>query len=89
MGKGRNNGNSNGQQDQQQGGQFTADQFQDKDITCKEGQSCLTPGGTFTWTAGEQAFYANKGFDTPPVRCKPCRDRNKEKRDQGGQRAHR
>ena len=42
--------------------------YVDKDIICAD---C---GTTFTWTAPEQAFYASKGFNTEPKRCKPCRD---------------
>lgn len=95
MGKGKHqhrqdqNQQQQPQQDPQAEGQHTADEYTDQDINCKEGQNCQS-GGTFTWTAGEQAFYANKGFG-PPVRCKPCRDANKEKRSQGHhgqQRAH-
>jgi CxxC-x17-CxxC domain-containing protein len=43
-------------------------EFQDQQITCSD---C---GGLFTFTAGEQEFYARKGFSSPPKRCKPCRD---------------
>ena len=28
-------------------------------------------------TAGEQEFYAEKGFQNEPQRCKPCRDARK------------
>lgn len=45
--------------------------FQDKNIVCKD---C---GQTFTFTAGEQEFYAEKGFAQEPQRCKPCRDARK------------
>ena len=41
--------------------------FHDQYITCVD---C---GDEFTWTAGEQAFFASKGL-APPKRCKPCRD---------------
>lgn len=40
--------------------------MQDKIIVCKD---C---GKEFTFTAGEQEFYAEKGFNGP-VRCKECR----------------
>jgi hypothetical protein len=30
----------------------------------------------FVFTAGEQAFYQDRGF-TKPRRCKPCRDQRK------------
>jgi hypothetical protein len=38
--------------------------------------------GEFVFTAGEQAFYAEKGY-VPTKRCKPCRDAKKLER-QGG-----
>lgn len=41
--------------------------YQDKTLTCKK---C---GTEFTFTAGEQAFYAGRGFRHPPQRCKSCR----------------
>jgi CxxC-x17-CxxC domain-containing protein len=28
---------------------------------------------SFTWTAGEQAFFQAKGLTNPPKRCKPCK----------------
>lgn len=57
--------------------------FEDKEMNCAEGASCIS-GGKFVWTAGEQDFFAQKGFDTPPKRCKPCRDRKKANQDQNG-----
>ncbi len=45
--------------------------FQDKIIVCKD---C---GTEFTFTAREQEFYAEKGFENEPQRCKPCRDARK------------
>ena len=44
---------------------------------------CLDCGSEFVFTAGEQLFYADKGFKNEPKRCKPC----KAKRNQmlGGQ----
>ena len=44
---------------------------QDKTLTCKD---C---GAEFVFTAGEQEFYAEKGFVNEPQRCKPCRDARK------------
>ena len=41
--------------------------YQDRTITCVE---C---GNSFVWTAGEQEFYAQKGFTNEPKRCKPCK----------------
>ena len=45
--------------------------FEDKVLTCKE---C---GAEFTFSASEQEFYAEKGFQNEPQRCKPCRDARK------------
>lgn len=45
--------------------------FEDKTLICKE---C---GSEFTFTAGEQEFYAEKGFQNEPQRCKGCRDSRK------------
>lgn len=41
--------------------------YEDKILTCKD---C---GEEFTFTSGEQEFYAEKGFANEPQRCKPCR----------------
>ncbi len=41
--------------------------YEDKTIKCKD---C---GKEFTFTAGEQEFYAQKGLTNEPVRCKECR----------------
>lgn len=41
--------------------------FEDKTLVCKE---C---GNEFVFTAGEQEFYAEHGFQNEPQRCKPCR----------------
>ena len=46
--------------------------FEDKTLVCKE---C---GKEFVFTAGEQEFYAEKGFQNEPQRCKACRDKNAE-----------
>ena len=54
--------------------------FQDKTIVCKE---C---GNEFVFTAGEQEFYAEKGFENEPTRCKACRDARKKRMNDGGQR---
>jgi len=45
--------------------------YEDKTLVCKE---C---GKDFTFTAGEQEFYAEKGFQNEPQRCKECRDARK------------
>lgn len=45
--------------------------FEDKTLTCKD---C---GNDFVFSAGEQEFYAEKGFVNEPQRCKECRDKRK------------
>ncbi len=45
--------------------------FEDKTLVCKD---C---GAEFVFTAGEQEFYAEKGFVNEPQRCKECRDSRK------------
>ena len=51
--------------------------YEDMEIICAD---CEKP---FIFEAGEQKFFAEKGF-TLPKRCKPCRDARKAKRDGGG-----
>ena len=41
--------------------------YEDKTLVCKD---C---GNEFIFTAGEQEFYAEKGFENEPQRCKECR----------------
>lgn len=57
--------------------------FQDKTLVCKE---C---GNEFVFTAGEQEFYAEKGFENEPNRCKTCRDARKRRMNDGGRRQNR
>ncbi|MBQ8551604.1 MAG: zinc-ribbon domain containing protein [Clostridia bacterium] len=45
--------------------------YQDEKLICKD---C---GEEFVFTAGEQEFYAEKGFQNKPQRCKACRDARK------------
>lgn len=52
--------------------------FTDKTITCRD---C---GNEFVFTAGEQAFYAEKGFNNEPTRCRDCRGNRKRERTDGG-----
>ena len=49
--------------------------MEDKSITCKE---CGRP---FTFTVRDQQFYAEKGFQNEPQRCRECRNARK---GQGG-----
>ena len=48
--------------------------FQDKTLVCKD---C---GKEFVFSAGEQAFYAEKGFKNEPARCHECRDKRRRER---------
>jgi CxxC-x17-CxxC domain-containing protein len=34
---------------------------------------CIDCGAEFVFTAGEQLFFADKGFKNEPKRCKPCK----------------
>ena len=45
--------------------------YEDETLVCKE---C---GNEFVFTAGEQTFYAEKGFQNKPKTCKACRDAKK------------
>ena len=45
--------------------------YEDKTLICQE---C---GKEFIWTAGEQQFYAEKGFTNEPKRCSECREKRK------------
>lgn len=38
---------------------------------------CVDCGNEFVFTAGEQEFYASKGYTNKPKRCKACRDAKK------------
>ena len=46
--------------------------FGDKSIQCSD---C---GTTFNFTAGEQKFFASKGFTNEPKRCVQCRRAKKQ-----------
>ena len=46
----------------------------DKTLVCKD---C---GAEFVFTEGEQAFYAEKGFEHEPTRCAECRKARKNAR---------
>lgn len=57
--------------------------FADKTLTCRD---C---GNEFTFTSGEQEFYAQKGFDNEPTRCSSCRQSRKQTRNSGGSDSYR
>ncbi|HEX9015816.1 MAG TPA: zinc-ribbon domain containing protein [Chloroflexota bacterium] len=52
--------------------------FADRTLTCRD---C---GAQFTFTAGEQEFYATKGFANDPTRCPGCRATHRSQRASGG-----
>ena len=52
--------------------------FQDKNLTCVD---C---GQSFVFTAGEQEFYASKGYTNEPKRCPTDRAARKSERGGGG-----
>ena len=47
--------------------------YEDKTLVCKD---C---GAEFVFTAGEQEFYAEKGFQNEPTRCKACRQAREDR----------
>ena len=51
--------------------------FEDRELQCAD---C---GATFTFTAGEQEFFASKGYTNDPKRCPSCRQARKAERSGG------
>lgn len=58
------------------------EEFEDKKI------QCIDCGEEFTFTAGEQAFYKEKGLDNEPKRCRECRNKKKEERNRRQENFH-
>ena len=54
--------------------------YQDKTLVCRD---C---GKEFVFTAGEQEFYAESGFQNEPTRCRECRQAHKAARNNGAAR---
>ncbi|MCL2867358.1 MAG: zinc-ribbon domain containing protein [Clostridia bacterium] len=54
--------------------------YEDKTLVCKD---C---GAEFVFTVGEQEFFAEKGFQNIPTRCRDCRQARKVNRNAGGPR---
>jgi len=50
----------------------------DKEVTCGD---C---GSTFTFTVGEQEFFATRGFTNEPKRCLSCRSSRRSQRGSSG-----
>ena len=55
------------------------DEFQDRILTCVD---C---GNEFTWSAGEQAFFRERGLMIEPKGCMPCRQARKNTREAANQ----
>lgn len=56
--------------------------YQDRTLTCR------TCGEEFTFSAGEQSFFASKGLVNDPQRCLGCRQAAKRSRLEGGPREY-
>ncbi|MDQ3685458.1 MAG: zinc-ribbon domain-containing protein [Acidobacteriota bacterium] len=52
-------------------------EFQDRILPCAD---C---GEEFTWSAKDQAFFGERGFE-PPKRCPACRQANRQRRAKAG-----
>jgi CxxC-x17-CxxC domain-containing protein len=52
--------------------------YQDRELICADCRKA------FNFSAGEQEFFARKGFRETPKRCKPCRDGRKARRNGNG-----
>lgn len=48
---------------------------------------CVDCGNDFVFTAGEQEFYAQKGFTNEPRRCTQCRQSKKQQRSEPSSRS--
>ncbi|MDD3807880.1 MAG: zinc-ribbon domain-containing protein [Candidatus Marinimicrobia bacterium] len=53
-------------------------EFKDETLVCAD---C---GQEFTFSAGEQEFYREKGLSNAPKRCPDCRRAKKQQRQRGG-----
>ena len=56
--------------------------YADKTLTCRD---C---GNSFTFTEGEQEFFAQKGFTNEPSRCVECRTARKARTGGGSRPAY-
>ncbi len=52
--------------------------YQDRELTCAD---C---GTSFTFSADDQQYHAEKGYTNEPRRCSACRDVRRSERRQGG-----
>ena len=42
---------------------------------------CIDCGEEFLFTVNDQRFYKEKGFDNEPKRCKACREKRKQEKN--------
>jgi CxxC-x17-CxxC domain-containing protein len=49
-------------------------------------RACRECGRDFTWTVGEQEFFAQRGLQNPPNRCPSCRAAGRAARQSGASR---
>jgi CxxC-x17-CxxC domain-containing protein len=47
--------------------------------------TCVDCGTNFTFTVGEQEFFASRGYTNEPKRCRECRDARKGRQSGFGQ----
>jgi CxxC-x17-CxxC domain-containing protein len=52
--------------------------YEDRTLTC---QDC---GQSFTFSADDQAYHAEKGYTNEPKRCPSCRQARRSERGNGG-----
>jgi CxxC-x17-CxxC domain-containing protein len=52
--------------------------YQDKTLVCRDCKQ------EFVFSAGEQEFYATKGFQNEPLRCPACRAARRQNRGNAG-----
>ncbi|MDQ3252432.1 MAG: zinc-ribbon domain-containing protein [Acidobacteriota bacterium] len=51
-----------------------SEEFEDRTL------KCVDCGEDFTWAAGEQDYFREKGLTNDPKRCQECRQANKQRR---------
>lgn len=59
-------------------------EFQEKIMYVDETLTCTDCNASFTFTSGEQEFFAMKGFTNKPNRCPDCRAARKAQGGRGG-----
>ncbi len=46
--------------------------------------SCVECGQSFTFSADDQAYHAERGYENEPKRCPACRQAKRSRRNSGG-----